>query len=363
MSSHSYYGDSSSGSASKEKEWWCDFRSDTVTQPTDEMRSAMASACVGDDVMGEDPTIGELETTAATLFGKEAGLFVPSGTMGNLCALMSHCDRRGAEIIVGNMSHIHLYEGGNAATLAGIHPRVIPNCEETGELSLRDIEDAIRGDDPHYPKTTAIAIENTQNACGGVALTPEYVDAVGNLARSRGLKLHCDGARIANACAALDVAPARIAQSLDSLTVCLSKGLGAPAGTVLLGEKTFIHRALRARKALGGGMRQAGILAAAGLVALHSIRPLLSKDHVKASALASGLDAIPGVRTHRIANRTNMVHFWAEGYSAEAATAALKDRGVLVSPSVGGSVRAVCHHMITDAGVDRMLQAARASFA
>ena len=355
--SSSYYGGVKRAGDGNEMS---DFRSDTVTLPSEEMMDAMARAKLGDDVMGEDPTVKELEETAARVFGKEAALFVPSGTMGNLVSLMAHCDTRGSEAILGHMSHIHLYEGGNIATLASIHPRPIQNCAETGELPLDMIESVVRSDDPHYPRTTLIALENTQNACGGCALTPEYTDAVGALAKTHGLKVHIDGARIMNAAAALDVAPSRLVSAVDSLTFCLSKGLSAPAGSVVVGEKSFIHRALRARKALGGGMRQAGILAAAGIVAL---RTVVRDDHVRASAMARGLDAIPRVRVKSVRNRTNMVHFRVDGTTAEEATIALASRGVLVAPSVEGTIRAVCHTQIGDWDVDRLESAARDAFA
>ena len=248
-----------------------DLRSDTVTKPTPAMREAMAQAEVGDDVYGEDPTVNRLQAMAAELLGQEAGLFVPSGTMGNLAALLSHCGR-GDEFILGDKAHTFLYEAGGAAALGGLHPHTIPN-QADGRLRLEDIRAAIRGDDPHLPPTRLVTLENTHNRCGGAVLTAAYTRSVCELAREHGLRVHLDGARIFNAAAALDVDVADLTAPVDSVTFCLSKGLCAPVGSVLCGSKEFIDRALRMRKQLGGGMRQVGVLAAAGIVALEQIRP------------------------------------------------------------------------------------------
>ena len=276
-----------------------DFRSDTVTRPTAEMRRAMAEAAVGDDVWGDDPTVLRLQREAAAVFGKEAGLFVPSGTMGNLCSLMAHCHARGSEIIVGSESHICLYEQGGCSSIAGIHSRQVPN-EPDGTIPLPALERAVRTNrasceehshplDDHFPVTRVICLENTHNRCGARALPAEYLDAVGSLARERGIKVHLDGARVMNAAVALGVSPKRLVQACDSVSVCLSKGLGAPAGSVVVGEASFITKARRARKALGGSMRQSGVLAAPGLLALHKMPEKLVQDHKNAQLLADML--------------------------------------------------------------------------
>ena len=254
---------------------YIDLRSDTVTQPTPAMREAMAKADVGDDVYGEDPTVNELQAKAASMLGKEAGLFVPSGTMGNLAAILAHCNR-GDEIILGNLAHTFLFEAGGIAALGGVHPHTLPN-QPDGRIDLDDIREAIRPDNPHMPITRAVTIENTHNRCGGVPLTVEYTQAVGDLAHENGLSLHLDGARIFDAAAALDVDVKELTDPVDSVTFCLSKGLCAPVGSIICGSTEFIQRAHRIRKQLGGGMRQAGILAAAGIVALDEIVPRIKR--------------------------------------------------------------------------------------
>ncbi len=238
-----------------------DLRSDTVTRPTPAMRQAMADAVVGDDVYGEDPTIRRLEEMVAARLGKEAAVFVPSGTMGNLVSVLSHCGR-GDELILGDQSHIFHYEQGGSAAVGGVHPRPLPNHAD-GTIDLNQIEDAIRSDNEHYPVTRLIALENTHNRCGGAVLTPEYVDSVGALAQAHGLKLHVDGARLWNAAVALHETPARLVAAADSVSVCFSKGLAAPVGSAVAGSHAFIRQARRMRKQVGGGMRQAGVLAAA----------------------------------------------------------------------------------------------------
>ncbi|MBL7163313.1 MAG: low-specificity L-threonine aldolase [Anaerolineales bacterium] len=283
-----------------------DLRSDTVTQPTPAMREAMAKAQVGDDVYGEDPTINRLQELAAEMLGKEAGLFIPSGTMGNLAAVLAHCNR-GDEIILGHVAHTFLFEGGGIAALGGIHPRTIPN-QADGTMALDEIREAIRPNEAHHPITRLITLENTHNRCGGAALSVEYTQAVSDLAREHDLLLHLDGARIFNAAAALGVDIVDLVAPVDSVTFCLSKALCAPVGSVLCGSKEFIARAHRIRKQLGGGMRQAGILAAAGIVALQEIVPRLGEDHARAKILAQGLSAIPGVLLDTDAPPSNMVY-------------------------------------------------------
>lgn len=283
-----------------------DLRSDTVTHPTPEMRQAMAQAEVGDDVMGEDPTVNRLEELAAEKMGKEAGLFVPSGTMGNLTAILTHCGR-GDEMIVGHLSHTYLFEAGGSAALGGVHPFVLQN-QPDGTLRLEDLRHAVREDDPHYPTTRLIILENTHNRCGGVVLTPEYMRAVGTFAREKSLKLHVDGARIFNAAVALGVPAVDLVRDADSVTFCLSKGLCAPVGSVLCGSREFIARARRIRKQLGGGMRQAGILAAAGIVALEKMVERLAEDHRRARRLAEGLSSVKGLVVENPQPATNMVY-------------------------------------------------------
>jgi threonine aldolase len=284
---------------------WIDLRSDTVTRPTPDMRAAMAEAEVGDDVYGEDPTVNRLQALAAALTGHEAGLFVPSGTMGNLAAILAHCGR-GDEVILGDKSHTFLYEAGGISALGGVHSCQLPN-QPDGTLALEAIQAAIRPDDPHHPVTRLLSLENTHNRCGGVYLTPEYTRQAADLAHSRGLALHLDGARLFNAAVAQGLPAAALAGPADSVTFCLSKALCAPVGSVLCGSAAFIRRALRARKILGGGMRQAGILAAAGIVALETMIERLAEDHQRAERLAAGLAALAGLRVDAPARRTNMV--------------------------------------------------------
>ncbi|XP_037949079.1 probable low-specificity L-threonine aldolase 2 [Teleopsis dalmanni] len=270
-----------------------DVRSDTVTQPTSEMRQAMAEAEVGDDVFGEDPTIKELQDRSARLFDKEAALFVPSGTMANLIAIMVHCHHRGAEAIVGDLSHTFLYEQGGAAQIGGVQLATIKN-EVDGTFSLSELRNKIRYDDCHEPITCLVSVENTHNMCGGKVLPLEWLNELVKVVKDPAathspIALHMDGARIFNAAAALKIPVARITRDFDSVCYCLSKGLSAPVGSVLMGSKAFIAKAHRLRKALGGGMRQAGILAAAGLVGLETVVPRLSGDHQRTKRVAEAV--------------------------------------------------------------------------
>ncbi len=283
-----------------------DLRSDTVTVPTPAMREAMASAEVGDDVFGEDPTVNRLQEMAAERLGFEAGLFVASGTQGNLIAVMTHC-QPGDEAILGDQTHFYLGEQGGMASIAGVNPRPLPN-QPDGTMRLEDIQAAIRADDAHYPITRLIAIENTHNKIGGVAVSAEYTRALAEFAHARGLKLHVDGARIFNAAAALEVPVSALTSPADSATFCLSKALSAPVGSVLCGSRAFIKAAHRRRKVLGGGMRQAGILAAAGIVALEEMPQRLKDDHANARLLADGVSRIQGL-TPIGSVPTNMVYF------------------------------------------------------
>ncbi|KAL7545234.1 hypothetical protein ACHAWF_008584 [Thalassiosira exigua] len=271
-----------------------DLRSDTVTKPTPTMLEAAAAAATGDDVMGEDPTANALEAHVANLFGKESALFLPTATMANLCAILAHCHHdRSAETIVGSNSHINLYEGGGYANLAGVSSKQVEEGADA-MFSLEDLRDAFRSDDDdHYAKTALICLENTHNILGGVALPPSYIDDVGKLAREEwkdhGVKVHIDGARVLNSAVSQSVSPSRLCAGADSVSVCLSKGLGAPMGSVLVGEEEFIRLARRARKRLGGGMRQAGVMAAMGMHALSNHVDRLAEDHARARRLGNEL--------------------------------------------------------------------------
>lgn len=339
-----------------------DLRSDTVTQPTEEMRAAMARAEVGDDVYGEDPTVNRLQEMAAGLMGKEAALFVPSGTMGNLAAILAHC-ARGDEMILGDRAHTFLFEAGGAAALGGIQPHTLPN-QADGTLDLDDIEAAIRPDDPHYPISRLISLENTHNRCGGVVLTVDYTRAVGEIAHRHGLRLHLDGARIFNAATALGVRAAALAAPADSVTFCLSKGLCAPVGSVLCGTKEFIQRARRMRKMLGGGMRQAGIIAAAGIVALEKMVDRLSEDHRRARTLAEGLSRVPGLLIETDPPQTNMVFLSLADWvplSAEVMLRRLENQGIRAGLVEARRFRLVTHLGIDDAAIERAVAAFEAA--
>lgn len=333
-----------------------DLRSDTVTQPTPAMRDAMAKAEVGDDVFGEDPTINRLQDAAAKMMGKEAGLFVPSGTMGNLLAVLVHCGR-GDEVIMGDRGHTFLFEGGGISALGSVFPHTLRN-QPDGTLLLEDIEAAIRPDDVHHPISRLIIIENTQNRCGGVALSPEYTRKVGDLARKHNLKLHIDGARIFNAAVSLGVPASSLVEPAESVTFCLSKGLCAPVGSVLCGSREFIATARRYRKMLGGGMRQAGILAAAGLVALEQNIDRLAEDHRRAGLIAEGLARIPGIVFEMGLPTTNMV-FPSLAPEVKLTTREvverLSEQGVKIGVNTSRRFRMVTHYWIDDAGVEQVI--------
>ena len=284
---------------------YIDLRSDTVSHPTPAMREAMAKAAVGDDVYHDDPTVNQLEADAAEILGKEAAVFVTSGTQGNLCALLAHC-QRGDSIIVGDSSHIFCNEQGGMAQLGGLIPHTVP-VQADATMRLEHLESAINPDDEHKPVTRLVALENTHNMAGGVPISAEYTAEVAEFARSNGLTLHIDGARIFNAAAAYSVDVKELVAGADSVTFCLSKGLCAPVGSVLAGSQDFIRRARRARKALGGSLRQAGVLAAAGLIALHEMTDRLIQDHQNAQMLAEGLSEIPGL--HIQSQHTNFIFF------------------------------------------------------
>ncbi|MHB8626272.1 MAG: low-specificity L-threonine aldolase [Aggregatilineales bacterium] len=336
-----------------------DIRSDTVTWPTPDMRRAMAEAVLGDDVYGEDPTVNELEAQAAARFGKEAALFVTSGTMGNVTSALAQCER-GDEIILGDRAHMFVYEAGNPATVGGVHSRTL-HVQPDGTLPLDEIEAAIR--DPnnlHYPRTRLICLENTQGGIGGVALPPEYINAVGKLAHEHGLGLHIDGARIFNAATATHCDVRDLVAAADSVSFCLSKGLCAPVGSLIVGSKPFIAKARRVRKWLGGAMRQAGVLAAAGLIALNEMPKRLQVDHDNARALALGLSKLPGVQINLQQVQTNMVFIKLGDdcpYNSQQISDKLNAHNIRINNTGKRSFRAVTHYWITREHIDQVISA------
>ena len=331
-----------------------DLRSDTITHPTPEMRKAMFEAEVGDDVYREDPTVNQLETMAAGIMGKEAALFTTSGTQSNLIAVLTHTNH-GDEIIMGDEAHMLWYEVGGAAALGGVTLRTVPN-DNCGRLSLDDIDQSIRDKDIHYPETTLLCLENTHNRCGGTVLTTDYTDEVCYLAHTRGLKVYLDGARIFNAAIALGVPACTLAQNSDSIGLCLSKGLSAPVGSLLCGNKDFIERARRFRKMLGGGMRQAGIIAAAGIVALETMVDRLAEDHANARRLAQGLAGIEGITLDQDDVPTNIVMFHLSPESSVVEfVEGLERAGVKIGLRDGRPFRAVTHRMVSSSDIDEAL--------
>jgi threonine aldolase len=335
-----------------------DLRSDTVTKPTPEMREAMAEAEVGDDVFRDDPTVIRLEELAAGMVGKEAALFVPSGTMGNLIALLVHC-QRGEEAIVGSLSHIYLNEAGGMSALGGIQPCPVRN-QKDGTLAIDDILASIRTEDVHHPITRLVCLENTQNICGGIPLTADYTRQVGELAHQHGLFLHVDGARLFNAAAAQNVPVKDLVDPADSVMFCLSKGLASPVGSILAGSQKFINRARHVRKMLGGGMRQVGVLAAAGIISLEKMTNRLADDHLRARKLADGLRQVRGVVLDPGSPYTNMIYFNLAdhvGENAQQVTEKMKKHGVLLDPDGNRRFRLVTHYWIDEEAVDKVVQA------
>lgn len=329
-----------------------DLRSDTVTHPTEKMRQAMAAAPVGDDVYGEDPTVNRLEELAAQMVGKEAAMFVPSGTMGNLLALLSHT-RPGDEVILESGSHIYNYEVGGLGAVAGLVPRLISAPD--GIVRPGMLSQVLRRPDIHYPPTTLLCLENTHNLAGGVVTPPEVMAEVVAEARSFGLKVHLDGARVFNAAAYLKCPVTEITSLVDSVMFCLSKGLSAPVGSILAGSQEFIARARKFRKQLGGGMRQAGVLAAAGIIALEEMTQRLEEDHANARVLAEGLDKLGfGVDLTRV--QTNIVFVTTpEGILAAELCSKLAPKGIRVTPRSENSIRFVTHRQITRDDIDYVL--------
>ncbi len=329
-----------------------DLRSDTLTQPTPSMRQAMSAAKVGDDVFGEDPTVNLLEEMVAKRLGKEAALFVASGTMANVVSQMTHCGR-GDEVILGDQSHIFFYEQGGSSALGGIHPRTVAN-QPDGKMALHHIEAAIRQDNIHFPITRLIVLENTHNRCNGSPLDAAYMHSVGNLAGRYGLKIHVDGARLFNAAVALGVKARELVAEADSVNICLSKGLAAPVGSIVIGNREFISKARRVRKVLGGGMRQSGILAAAGIVSLTEMVDRLEDDHVNARKLAEGLADVKGLSIDPDDVKTNIVYFQVtrKGITAQTLAERLSDLGIRVLPTGPDRLRAVTHYHVTSDDID-----------
>jgi threonine aldolase len=342
-----------------------DLRSDTVTLPTGSMMQAIAAAPLGDDVYGEDPTVNALEEHTASLLGKEAGLFVASGTMGNLCAMLAHCPR-GVRVIVGDETHIYRYEAGGASVLGGLVLHPLRN-DTDGGVSPSELAAALESpDDTHVAPAGMLALENTHNRCGGTVLTAARIAAYAELAHAQRVPVHVDGARLFNAAVALGVTARSLVASVDSVQVCFSKGLAAPAGSMLVGGAAFIHRARRARKMLGGGMRQAGVLAAACRVALDEMVARLAADHARARRLAAGIrDALEGRAYALDVPQTNMVFVRAQGEGAAVAglVLALREHGVLVSAMDAARIRMVAHAGIGDADIERAIAAFRAAIA
>jgi len=331
-----------------------DLRSDTVTKPTPEMRQAMFEAAVGDDGYGEDPTVNELEALAASMMGKEAALFVPSGTQGNQVAILTHT-QRGDEVITEAESHVFYYEVGGIALLSGCQVRTIPGYR--GAMDPDRVEAAIRPRDTHFPRTSLICLENTHNRSGGCILPQENIAAIAEIAHRHGVAVHLDGARIFNAAVAQGISAKEIAAPVDSVMFCLSKGLGAPVGSLLAGSREFIQRARRYRQALGGGMRQAGVLAAAGLVALRTMVDRLAEDHRNARRLAEGLQDISGLQVDMETVQTNMVmvDILDRRWDAPRLAAALARVGVLCNHFGPRRIRLVTHKDVDAADIPEAL--------
>jgi threonine aldolase len=334
-----------------------DLRSDTVTLPTPTMRKAIYDADLGDDVYGEDPSTNRLEKMAAEQMGKEAAVLVPSGTMGNLMCVLTHC-ARGEEVILGDQSHMFLNEAGGMSALGGIHPHIITN-QPDGTMRLEDIEAAVRGDNIHFPRTRLICLENTHNRCNGSPLTSAYMDSVAALASRYGLSMHLDGARIFNAAVALGVNIRELTRNVNSLIFCLSKGLSAPVGSMVCGSREFIAEARRIRKLLGGGMRQTGVIAAAGIIALEQMMDRLAEDHMSARRLAEGIAQIRGLSIDLQRIRTNIIYFDLVGdrMTADEFMTRLGKKGIRLLRTGPSRFRMVTHHGIRSEDIDAALVA------
>jgi threonine aldolase len=332
-----------------------DMRSDTITQPTLSMRQAMSEANVGDDVFGEDPTVKRLEEMVAERLGKEAALFVASGTMANLVSQLTHCGR-GDEMILGDQSHMFFYEQGGSSALGGIHPHSLKNKPD-GTMALADLEAAIRPNDVHFPRTKLVVLENTHNRCSGSPLAVDYMHSVAELTRRYGLKLHVDGARLFNAAIALGVDARALVAEADSVSICLSKGLAAPVGSVVSGNKDFISEARRNRKVVGGGMRQAGIIAAAGIIALTEMVDRLADDHKNARKLADGLANIEGLFIDPNLVLTNIVYIeiMKREITSQMLAQRLHTRGIRLLSTGPNRLRAVTNYHVVSSDIDYAL--------
>ncbi len=337
-----------------------DLRSDTVTKPTPAMRQAMANAEVGDDVFGDDPTVKRLEAMAADRVGKEAAVYVASGTMGNLVSLLAWC-RRGDEVIVGSEAHVLQHEVASAAGVGGIQLRPVHN-DERGRLDLDETRRAVRGSDIHSPRTAVISLENTHNRCGGAAIPASHARDVAEIAHAADAVVHIDGARIFNAAIALETTAAELAKDADSITFCFSKGLSAPIGSIVCGSGDFVLRARKMRKMVGGGMRQVGVIAAAGIVALEEMVDRLAEDHANARALAKGLSAIPGIVIDPESVDTNIVIFGTEGIDPVQLQSRMREMGLL-STGFLPRIRMVTHHGIERSDIDEALERVRKAVA
>jgi len=333
-----------------------DLRSDTVTKPTDAMRQAMAEAEVGDDVLGDDPTVAELERRTAEILGQDAALFMPSGTMANQVAIRCHT-QPGDEMLADANAHIYWYEAGGSAALSGVICRLLPG--ERGVFSAADVRAALRPADIHFPPTRLLAVENTHNRGGGTIWPLAQLRDVCGVAREAGVRTHLDGARLWNASVAAGIPEAEYARDFDSVSVCFSKGLGAPVGSALAGSMELVARARRFRKQFGGGMRQAGIIAAGALYALAHHRERLADDHTNAKRLARGLSGVPGIQVNRDRIETNMVYFDLEHGSATSLVEHLREAGVLVLQTGERTIRAVTSLAVDAPGITRAIDAVR----
>ena len=342
-----------------------DLRSDTVTLPSDEMRKAIANAKLGDDVFAEDPCVNKLEQKAALIMGKEKGLLVPSGTMGNLVSILVHC-QRGTEIILGDKAHTFIYEAGGISAFGGVHSRQLKN-QLDGTINIDEIKSAIRMDNDHFPKTSAITLENTHNLCNGSPISTDYIKDVAQIARDNDMKLHIDGARIFNAAVALNVGVRELVKDADSVTFCLSKGLAAPIGSVICGSEKFIYLARRTRKALGGGMRQAGIIASAGMYSLDNMLDQIKEDHKNTRRLAEGISEIEGLYTDMESITSNILYFDIEKGTKRCEQLAQQTKNITVYPfqialdnirffeSSPSRFRLVTHYGITGDDIEKTL--------
>ena len=343
-----------------------DLRSDTVTLPSDEMRKTIASSKLGDDVFGEDPCVNKLEQKAALIMGKEGGLLVPSGTMGNLVSILVHC-QRGTEIILGHKAHTFVYEAGGISAFGGVHSRQLTN-QTDGTIDIDEIKSAIRMDNDHFPKTSAITLENTHNLCNGSPLSPDYIKDVAQIACDNDMKLHIDGARIFNAAVALNIDVNELVKDADSVTFCLSKGLAAPIGSIICGSEKFIYNARRTRKALGGGMRQAGIIASAGMYSLDNMLDQIRVDHKNTTRLAEGINKIEGLSIDGKSIKSNILYFDIEKGAKRCEQLARQTKNITVYPfqialdnirffeSSPGRFRLVTHYGITRDDIEKTLE-------